>query len=128
MSHSPSLPDLPSSNSAETENRSERRVAAARAAIHQLQSSGNSTALDALTVTILGDYVRSKTVAPLNELPGDTQLVADLGFDSLAIAELVFYTEDLLGIAISNEEIVGVRTIDELRAFIRAKIAGRASR
>lgn len=122
------LSDIPSNDSAGTENRSQRRAAAARAAIQQLQSSGDSTALDALTVEILGDYLRSKTTAPLAELPGTTQLVADLGFDSLAIAELVFYTEDLLGITISNEEIVGVRTIDELRGFIRAKIAGRATR
>jgi hypothetical protein len=35
----------------------------------------------------------------------------------------VFFTEDLLGIRIANEEIVQVLTLDDLRAFVRRKAA-----
>ena len=53
--------------------------------------------------------------------PAETQLMSQLGFDSLAITEVVFATEDLLGIRIANEEILQVLTLDDLRGFIRRK-------
>jgi hypothetical protein len=34
----------------------------------------------------------------------------------------------LFGISISNEEIIRVRTLDDLRGFIRRKVAVRATR
>jgi acyl carrier protein len=60
-------------------------------------------------------------------LPGETLLMDELGFDSLAIAELVFGTEDLFDVRISNEEVLQVRSIDDLRAFIRRKVGERSA-
>ena len=48
--------------------------------------------------------------------------------DSLAITEVVFFAEDLFNITITNEEIMQVRTLDDLRGFIRAKVMGRPAR
>jgi acyl carrier protein len=59
----------------------------------------------------------------LSELPLTSRLIEDLGFDSLAITEVVFFTEDLFGITISNEEIIQVRTLEDLRSFIHRKVA-----
>ena len=51
------------------------------------------------------------------------RIADDLGLDSLAVTELVFFAEDLFKIRITNQEISEVRTIDDLRLFIRRKVA-----
>jgi acyl carrier protein len=61
-------------------------------------------------------------------MPGSTRLIEDLGFDSLAITEVVFFTEDLLGINIGNDEIVRLRTLDDLCGFVQGKVADRSER
>jgi acyl carrier protein len=55
------------------------------------------------------------------------RLMEDLGYDSLAITELIFFTEELFGITISNEEILEARTLDELRHFIHRKVTAVAA-
>jgi acyl carrier protein len=96
--------------------------APARAAFARFQTTGNPAELDPILFAILEDYIPHRPTVPLAELPGRTRLVDDLGFDSMAITEVVFFTEDLFGITISNEEIVQVRSLDDLRGFIRRKL------
>jgi acyl carrier protein len=97
--------------------------AGARAAFEQFQIDGDPAALDVVMLAILEDFIPRHSAIPLAELPGGTRLIDDLGFDSLAITEVVFFTEDLFGFSITNEEIISVRTLDDLRGFIRRKVA-----
>ena len=100
----------------------------ARTAFAQFQSSGDPAVIDPMVFAILEDFIPKTPATPLAQLPGDTRLIDDLGFDSLAITEVVFFTEELFGINITNEEIIQVRTLDDLRGFIRAKLAARTKR
>jgi acyl carrier protein len=100
--------------------------APAVAAFRRFQAEGDASGLDVVTFAILEDYIPRKPERPLAELPPDSRLIDDLGFDSLAITELVFFTEELFGISITNEEILAVHTLDELRVFVRRKATGRA--
>jgi acyl carrier protein len=95
----------------------------ARAAFRRFQAEGNAADLDVVIFAILEDFIPKKSDRALAGLPGDTPLMDGLGFDSLAITEIVFFAEDLFGISIANEEIIKVRTIDDLRLFIRRKVA-----
>lgn len=95
---------------------------AARTAFARFQAGGDPAVLDPVLFSILEDYIPRVSGQPLAELPGATRLIDDLGFDSLAMTEVVFFAEDLFGINITNEEIVQVSTLDDLRRFIRAKL------
>jgi len=97
--------------------------AEAREAFQRFQATGDPVALDRVVFAILEDFIPKAAGRPLAELPGATRLIDDLGFDSLAITEVVFFIEDLLGIAIANHEIVQVRSLDDLRGFVRSKVA-----
>jgi len=100
----------------------------ARAAFQRFQASGDPAGLDTVICAILADFMPRRSAVPLAERPGSLRLIEDLGFDSLAITEVVFFAEDLFGITISNEEIAQVRTLDNLRGFICRKVAVGAPR
>ena len=93
----------------------------ARAAFGRFQTGGDSAELDPVLLAMLEDFIPRGR--PRIALSGATRLVDDLGLDSLSLTELVFFAEDLFGISITNEEIVQVRTLDDLRSFIHGKVA-----
>jgi len=53
------------------------------------------------------------------EAKGDAaEFSADLGIDSLTLAEILFYTEDLLSVRIPNEEAAKLRSVGDFKAFL----------
>lgn len=99
----------------------------ARASFRRFQAEGDVGALDVVMSAILEDFIPRHPATPIGECSSETRLIEDLGFDSLAITELVFFTEELFGITIANEELLQVRTIGQLRAFVRRKVTERVA-
>jgi acyl carrier protein len=118
----------PTGNPTDREDRIKHLPESARAAFHQFQKDSNPATLDPIIFAILEDFVPQPPARPLADLPGSTSLIEGLGFDSLAITEVVFFTEDLFGITITNEEIMQVRTLEDLRNFIHRKVTPRSGR
>lgn len=99
----------------------------AQAAYREFRAHGNPAALDPLIFAVLEYYAPRPPAQPLATLPGASRLIDDLGFDSLSITEVVFFFEDLFEIRISNDEILAVRSLEDLRTFVRAKVAAPAT-
>jgi 3-hydroxyacyl-[acyl-carrier-protein] dehydratase len=89
----------------------------------KFRTTGDEAALTELIFVVLYDFLPQKFKTGAPGWPDTARLIEDLGFDSLAIAETVFFFEDLFSISISNEEIRQVRTVGELRAFVQKKLA-----
>ena len=51
----------------------------------------------------------------------EAELAGDLGINSLELAELVFVIEDRLNIEIDDEDILGIRTVGDLVAYLEDK-------
>lgn len=84
---------------------------------------GDEQALTRLIIAVLVDHAPDKSRAAL-EWKAETKLVEDVGFDSLSIAETVFFFEDLFQISISNEEILQLRSFGDLQDFVKKKAGG----
>lgn len=97
-----------------------RLPTAATADYRAFRASGDEEALTRLIIAVLTNHAPDKAEA-VKEWRDDLNLIGDIGFDSLAIAETIFFFEDLFQISISNEEIVRVHTVGELRAFVKMK-------
>lgn len=98
---------------------------AAREAYARYQATGDAAAADLVVLEIVRDFAPKKA-ASAGTFSETLQLIEDLGFDSLAVAETVFFIEDLFQVRITNDDLVTLRTVGQLRAFVVAKLAAKA--
>lgn len=91
-------------------------------AFERFQAKGDPGAVEDVVIAAVVDHRPAGAGAP-QALGDATRLIDDLGYDSVAVAELVFFLEDLFEVTVTNEDIQGVRTIGELRACVARKLA-----
>jgi acyl carrier protein len=95
-----------------------------RDAYRNFRSTGDIAALHVVVLAVVRDFMPRPSEAPLTD---GLRLIEDLGYDSLAVAETVFFLEDLLQVRIENKELLQVRTVGELRGFVTRKIEQKPS-
>jgi len=94
-----------------------------RSAYARLRESADPSAAETVVMAIVAEHMPKKG----RTITDTAVLIDDLGFDSVAITEMVFFIEDLLQVSVTNEEILRVRTVAELRDFVREKFAAQAA-
>ena len=94
-----------------------------RDAFGRFRTGRSPTDADIVVLAVVSDHQPNSKRTAASALKDSNGLVEDLGFDSIAITEMVFFLEDLFHVRIGNDEILRVRTVGDLRAFIREKLA-----
>jgi acyl carrier protein len=101
-----------------------RFPAAVHDAYRRFFTSGDASGLPIVVEAALIDFLPKRPGSSRSQpLDDRARLIEDLGYDSLAIAELVFFFEDLFKVTITTQEIRNVSTVGELRAFVARKLA-----
>jgi acyl carrier protein len=101
-----------------------RYPAEARDAYERFRTTGDVDALGIVILAAVRDFMPKRNLGASNiELRADMKLMEDLGYDSLAVAETVFFFEDLFKVRIQNSELMSVRTVGELQKFVVQKLA-----
>lgn len=53
----------------------------------------------------------------------ESRLIEDIGMDSFGMIEVVMTAEEVLGITVATQEMNEIRTLGDLKAFLRSKLA-----
>lgn len=91
----------------------------------QFRRTGNVAHLRTVVRGVIERYVERELRPKVASGDASLRLIEDLGVDSLTMMEIVVLTEDVLHISVTNEELVHLRTLGDIDAFIAAKVTAR---
>jgi acyl carrier protein len=101
-----------------------RLPAAVLDAYQRYRTDGDAAAVQEVVVAAVIDY-RPGAKGDTQAVTDQTRLLQDLGYDSVAVAELVFFLEDLFDLTIATDDLMAVSTIGDLRACVVRKLSGK---
>jgi len=84
----------------------------------QFQFAGDSAAFRTVLHHLVMDFKPDWVEQSPDSLTDDLRLIDDLNLNSLALTEMVFYFEDLLGVSITNSELQTLITVGDTRKFL----------
>ena len=67
-----------------------------------------------MTVENIKKILADQLYIDVNDISEDSDIIDDLGADSLDIAELIMSVEEEYGIIVADERLMGIRTIGQL--------------
>ncbi|MBC7369578.1 MAG: acyl carrier protein [Undibacterium sp.] len=100
-----------------------------RAAYRCYRATGDAAAVQVVVLSAVREHCPRQPTLGSDDSAAtiNLHLVDDLGYDSLAIAELVFFLEDLFEVSICTQEIQAIGTVGELRGFVAQKLAEKSA-
>lgn len=90
-----------------------------RDAYARFRATGDVEAVQTVIMAMVREHLPKPSDAPITD---EQRLIEDLGYDSLAVAEVVFAIEDTFGLRIETSEIMQISTVGSLKAFIAKKL------
>ena len=90
-----------------------------REAYARYRATGDVEAVQIVFLAMVREHLPKPSDAPITD---EQRLIEDLGYDSLAVAEVVFAIEDTFALRIETSEIMQISTVGSLKAFIAKKL------
>ena len=87
------------------------------------KDSGDTDCLHKFVIGLIRFLQDASEEAGEEDLSDDSRLREDLGIDSITIAEVVFLLEEIFEIEISNQELMDITTVGQLRQFVHSKLS-----
>lgn len=97
------------------------------AAALRLQEQVTEADLDLVIRGVLARDLQEERIGALPAATDASRLIEDIGMDSFGMIEVVMTAEEVLGIAISNEEMKRIATLGELKSFLTVKLGEKPS-
>lgn len=95
-----------------------------RDAYRLYRETRDADALQVVVTAALREHMPKRTgQAAAPDFNDNVRLIEDLGYDSLAVAEIVFFFEDLFQVSIRTQDLQSMSTVGELRAFVLRQLA-----
>ena len=67
----------------------------------------------------LASYIKNRSI----KIEGSSQLREELGLDSMDTIELVFQLEEKFNIQISDDDLMGLKTVDNVVQYIEKRVS-----
>jgi len=91
-------------------------------AVQRFQGTPCRELLRNLLPGIIAYHLPRGAAPPPSPLTDDLRLAQDLGLDSLALSEMAFKMEEILGFSIETREVFDLHTVGDLTAFLGGKL------
>ena len=88
------------------------------------RSTGDVAFVPAVVLGIVERFLDPDVTLRLRGGDDSVRFMEDLGLDSLTMIEAIMMVEESLGVSIKNEELIGLRTLGDLKSFIHGKVTG----
>ena len=89
----------------------------------EFRKTGNTELVGDVVIGIIARFAEPEKRELLNNPPDSLVILDDLGLDSLTMVEIVLAVEDAIGATISEEEVQSIRTLGDLKKFIKEKVS-----
>ena len=89
----------------------------------RFEESRNLDELPAIILGVLARDAANPKPEGVAAATDEARLIEDIGMDSFGMIEVVMTAEEVLGITVANQEMNDIRTLGQLKAFLRTKFA-----
>ena len=89
----------------------------------EFRKTGNAELVGDVVIGIIERFAEPEKREMLKNPSDDLVIVDDLGFDSLTMVEIVLAVEDAIGTTIAEEDVQKLRTLGDIKNFIKEKVS-----
>lgn len=89
----------------------------------EFRKTGNAELVGDVVIGIIARFAEPEKRSLLDNPSDDLVILDDLGLDSLTMVEIVLAVEDTIGTTIGEDEVQAIRTLGDLKNFIKEKVS-----